>query len=226
MRIVKLESQRSWIDELSDDTRNALLSVTRVDSYDEGELIFRRGEQLSGIYTVKSGCVEMRRSLFPNEQLIVGLVRPRGSLGLIGTFSKHGAVNTAIAREPSLIKVLPKNNLIQIGREYPELFPKLFDEIGDLFALAMGWIDFSFSATAKTKLLWSLKHLTRFAPTNTNGIVTLDLSQQELADSLGLSRQATNRELKRLEAKQIVEIEYGKLFVNQTKIRELEPENL
>ena len=206
--------KQSWIDALPLDAQHDILSAAEVKTYKKGEIVYRRGTKLWGVYTVKSGRLEALRNAFENDKFINRIVYPGESLGLTGLFSKEGGVNTIIALEDAELLYIPKPVLMEFVGKYPIIFEKVLETVGEFISRAVSWIDFSLTASAAEKVQWNLLHLSQFSPVEPDGYISIAISQQEFARMLGLSRQVVNTELNRLVAQGMIEAKYGTLRMN------------
>lgn len=218
--MVTSSEKQSWVDTLPVIAQREILDAAEIQTYQAGETVYRRGAKLWGAYTVQSGRFKAMRGSFDTDKFINRIVYPGESLGLAGTFSRSGAVNTIIAADDASLHYLPKTALLEIGARHPIVFERIIEEVGALVSRALGWIDFSLTATAPEKILWNLSHLSQFSQADPEGFISIDISQQEFARMLGLSRQIVNTELKRLVAENIVEMKYGTLRINEQNLRQ------
>ena len=216
--------KRSWIDDLPLQAQQDLLAAAETKSYKKGEIVYRRGTKLFGVYTVQSGRLEALRAAFENDKFILRIVYPGESLGLTSLFSKEGGYNTMIALEDAELIYIPKAVLMEFVGKYPIIFEKVMEAVGEFISRAIGWIDFSLSATAAEKVRWNLVHLSQFSQADPDGSISISISQQEFARMIGLSRQVVNAELNRLVAKNIVEMRYGALRLNASALQSMRDE--
>lgn len=113
---------------LSDEERSKVFKRLEIGIYEKGEYIFKKGDQPSHIYIVKSGTID----LFISDQDIViekETLTAGGCFGVAALMAMATHMGTAIAREESEILVLSRQSLLELGHEDIRLFAFLMMNI-------------------------------------------------------------------------------------------------
>jgi CRP-like cAMP-binding protein len=113
---------------LSDDQSSKVFKKLEIGIYEKGEYIFRKGDQPSHIYIVKSGKID----LFISDQDIViekETLTAGGCFGVAALMAMETHMGTAIAREDSEILVMSRQSLLELGHEDIRLFALLMMNI-------------------------------------------------------------------------------------------------
>jgi CRP-like cAMP-binding protein len=126
--VISILSQIAIWGGLSDDQRSKVFKKLEIGIYEKGEYIFRKGDQPSHIYIVKSGKID----LFISDQDIViekETLTAGGCFGVAALMAMETHMGTAIAREDSEILVMSRQSLLELGHEDIRLFALLMMNI-------------------------------------------------------------------------------------------------
>jgi CRP/FNR family transcriptional regulator, cyclic AMP receptor protein len=113
---------------MSDEQRSKVFKRLEVGFFKKGEYIFRKGDQPSHIYIVKSGEID----LFISDRDVViakETLRAGGCFGVASLMAMETHMGTAIAREDSEILVLSRQSVLALRHEDIHLFALLMMNI-------------------------------------------------------------------------------------------------
>lgn len=193
----------------------ALQDAMHFRTYPKGTRLFWEGEQAGKLFYIRSGRVKLIQSNAEGKDLIVSVLNPGDLIAeLGGGEAKYGA--SAEVMSSAEIGVLDKEELGSVIAEHPDLAVKLMD-----------WVSLSQRAV-QAKLKDLLMHgkagalasiLIRLA--NSCGIPEADgsvriewkLTNGELGDMIGATRESVNRMLGEWKAEGILEVVDGKLRI-------------
>ena len=167
---------------------------------DRAKTVLLEGAPSSHLYTVLSGWAFRYKMLEDGRRQILNYVLPGDLLGLQGTLM--GQMQHSIeAMTPLRLCVFDKNRLIQLFNNHPELALDITwiasreECILDEHLLSIG----RRSALERAAYLIAFLHKKARVVTPPDGPVLLPLTQQHLADTLGLSIVHTNKTLRKLQ---------------------------
>jgi len=126
--VISILSQIAIWGGLSDDQRSKVFKKLEIGIYEKGEYIFRKGDQPSHIYIVKSGKIDLfisdQDTVIAKETLTAG-----GCFGVAALMAMATHMGTTIAREDSEILVLSRQSLLELRHEDIHLFALLMMNI-------------------------------------------------------------------------------------------------
>ncbi|XHR28336.1 MAG: Crp/Fnr family transcriptional regulator [Chthoniobacteraceae bacterium] len=122
--VTSILSKISLFGGVTDAQRNDLLARLDYATFQEGEYVFRAGDEPTHIYIVKQGKVEVRLSADEVEvekiELSVG-----ACFGAVSLMSMHKHTSSALVTEPCEIVALSRHALIGLQQQHITLFALL-----------------------------------------------------------------------------------------------------
>ena len=189
----------------------------------QGEVLFEQGDTGDALYAITEGALEFSILSAAGRKLTLDLMRPGAVFGEIALFDPGTRTATVTATEPSRLRRLRNRDILNQIQKYPDL-------AGDLLRLAgqrMRWMNAQLNEQVflpmPVRLARKLLYLT---PEAGNG--RLGLSQSELAEFVGATREAVSKTLSNWKRNGIIEINRGALQILDRKALGLlaEPELL
>jgi CRP/FNR family transcriptional regulator len=170
-------------------------------SFAPGTVLFLAGSQPRGWFIVLDGMVRVVRGSGPRQHVVHTETRG-GTLGEVPLFG--GAVHpaTGIAAEPTRCALITRSALEGAIAECPEIAflinRRLALRVRDLVAR----LDERVSRSVRDRLIAFLLERARSA---TRPIVSVGMTQQQLAEELGTVREVVSREMRRLAREQLIQ---------------------
>jgi CRP/FNR family transcriptional regulator, dissimilatory nitrate respiration regulator len=115
-----------------------------------------------------------------------------------------------IANEPSRILFIPKDSLIKIFRDYPEILKNFLDDISNRAQFLTRKIRFLTFKTIREKLA---HYLIGLSQQQKNNIVQIPVNQTKLADFFGVARPSLSRVLGDLEKEGFIKIDRNRIDI-------------
>ena len=186
------------------DELHELLALLQEDHYPAGATVYSLGQAPTRIHIVRSGAVELSRTL-RTGRVVIEVLRPGDVFGDISLFLRMKVPWDAVAIEDTLILSFDSLSLHRLLEQRPRL--------------AWRWLH---SVSARVAEFWFrvvellaggleaqvAQVLVRRAE---DGVV--HLSQSLLAELVGSQRTSVNRVLKRLEAQGLIKVGYGQVEI-------------
>lgn len=189
--------------------RAALEQRAPLRRYAEGALIQSRGEQADGFYLIERGSVAVGQIFANGDFRSVALLGPGDSWGELAMFTQNPRVVDAIAREASAVRYISEAAFSRVLNANPhimrELLSALSFQLQELLAIVAGIR----RGSARPRIAAMLASMSRDRALPAQ----VALTQQELAELLGLTRATVNAVLGELEQAGLVERGYGMLNV-------------
>jgi CRP/FNR family transcriptional regulator len=173
-----------------------LSRMSELRAYQDGDIVFSKGEKLQGVFVVAKGSLKIFQSAAKEKIQVLDLLKPGQCIGDAQIFSDGVAASTAVARGDAECWLIPRDALrkaIKGSQVISEAMLKhLSKKVLHLVPLVETLSLHSVSERAAKMLLDRLK-----TKPDRNFVEFLE-TQDELARYLGSSREAFNRALRSL----------------------------
>lgn len=213
--------QGEWFAGLPAALQDLILDRSILRNYARGQAIQVEDAPAPGLVAVLDGQVALLRRVGDGEEALIHVGGPGFWFGEIAVhFDK--AVVTGIAQASVRTLVLPKGEFDRIVEDEPRYFAAFAHTVFERFRIMLRYYAESVRLSPDYRLrlrLASLADLRRGEKATPGRTVLLDLSQAELAEIVGLSRQRLNSRLKALEKQ-------GWIELSPRRIRVLDPNGL
>ncbi|ACK72116.1 transcriptional regulator, Crp/Fnr family [Gloeothece citriformis PCC 7424] len=179
-----------------DNLPSTLRNVVVLRYLKQQQKLFRRGEQATAVFIVKTGRLKILRPTDSGKNLLQETVTKGHILAenaLIEDFYPY----TAIAEVPSQVIAYPKQVLLFSFREYPELAQEFIILLSQKIQNLQHRLEWRNIRAAQERVLVYLNHLAQHNHQSTLAI--LDYPLKEVAAELGLTPETLSRALTRLE---------------------------
>jgi CRP/FNR family transcriptional regulator, cyclic AMP receptor protein len=186
-----------------------------------GQVIFHEGEPGDSLYIVLAGKVKLGRRSVDGRENLVALMGPSDQFGELSLFDPGPRTTTAIAVTDSRLARMSKEALRQWITERPEIAERLLRVLARRLRRTNNMLaDLIFTDVPGRVAKQLLQLASRFGSMEGGQLrVTHDLTQEELAQLVGASRETVNKALAdfatrgwlRLEGKGVVILERDRL---------------
>lgn len=194
--------------------------ITNIKKYKKDEIIFFEGEKGNYIYIIKKGKVKMLKMNQDGDEQILNIFKKNDILAEVIVFDKENYPATAIALNEVELFVIDSDKLSKIFLDYPQITVKIMKVMSGRLRRAQQNIrDFGLK-DSKSRLASLLYHLAEKhgKESGENEIsFSLFLTQQELANMIGTTRETVSRTLKNIEKKDIITTSRKKIVINDMK---------
>lgn len=205
---------RSQLDRLDQAMRSAL--------YPKGAVIFFEGDMPRGIYCLCSGRVKLLRSSEDGKATIVRIADPGDILGAVPILANKPHDVTAEALEPCLLKHMAKDDFLRFLKENNAISLRLAEKLScELYRAYARVVDMGCKVAAMTRLARLLHELSNtHGEKSARGIrIKVLLSQEEIAQLIGTSRETASRLLAELARSGIIAIKSRSILIlNRTDL--------
>ena len=196
-------------------------------------VLFVEGHAARGVYVLCTGSAKVSICSADGKKLIMRIARPGDVLGLYAGLTGRPFEATAEMLEPGRVSFVSRQDLLELigkqdafGLGLVQLFSEQFSEFVDHTRMLL----LSESATEKLARL-ILKWSRDFGELTTGGIrLQILLTQEEIAQIIGASRETVTRLFSVLKREQIIGIHGGAMLIRNraalASLAQLSPENL
>ncbi len=199
---------------LTDEQTAALLSMVTEVRLARGEVLFRTGEDDHRLFVIDEGKVKLGRTASDGRENLLSVLGPGEMFGELSWFDPGPRTLTATAVSPTSLATLEHEDLRVWMGQSPEVAPPLLQALARRLRRTNTVVaDLVFSDVSGRVAKTLLDLASRFGHPSERGVrVTHDLSQEELAQLVGASRETVNKALAdfatrgwiRLEARAVV----------------------
>jgi CRP/FNR family transcriptional regulator, cyclic AMP receptor protein len=191
--------------------RIAELAVRR--AYRSGEVVFSQGDPGDALYAVVSGKIRISAGAADGREIFLNIMEPGDTFGEIALLD--GGTRTASATatiESELVSIRREHFLALLERE-SRVALELLRLCGERLRWTSGLVEDAALLDAPARLAKRLLSLAQMHGQQKGNRVTLRISQEELANFLGVSRQVVNQYLQGWKGRGWVDIGRGSVTV-------------
>jgi len=206
---------------LEDDSATALASAMGTIRLKKGEVLFHEGDSEDRLYVVVSGKIKLGRSGSAGRENLLAVLGPGQMFGELSVFDPGPRSTTATAVTACEIRTLEHEELMGWLTGRPEVAQGLLGQMAARLRRANDVVaDLVFSDVPGRVAKQLLELAKRFGEPGADGVhVHHDLTQEELAQLVGASRETVNKALAdfaargwlRLEARAVVILDQERL---------------
>ncbi|HSV67088.1 MAG TPA: Crp/Fnr family transcriptional regulator [Mycobacteriales bacterium] len=162
-----------------------------------GQVVFHEGEPGDSLYIVLAGKVKLGRRSVDGRENLVALMGPSDQFGELSMFDPGPRTTTAVAVVDSRLARMPKQALRQWITDRPEIAEKLLRVLARRLRRTNNMLaDLIFTDVPGRVAKQLLQLAQRFGAVEGGYLrVTHDLTQEELAQLVGASRETVNKAL-------------------------------
>lgn len=221
MSYSELISQVPLFSSLGSDDLERLSASLRPRRYERGEIIFHQGDVGTDLYIIREGEVTIRLSSPDGRELSLALLRRGAAFGELALLDDAPRSTDAVAREETALLTLSRAEFQRFLNERPQVVPALLAELSRLVRRVTQTVHDANFLDARARLARVLLDLAQTqGQSGTEGVaLTSRLTQTELANLAGLTRESTNRWLRFYAREGLLSYEEGHITL-------LEPDNL
>jgi len=201
----------SLFGQLGVDALNRLASYSHTKSVSAGTTIFKKGDPGTSLFAVLSGTVRISNQSSDGKDAVLNMITAGGICGEIALLDGQPRTADAFAVSNCELMFIDRRDFVPLVTQSPEIALKLIEILcGRIRRTSEQVEDMTFldlpGRLAKT-LLW-LSAQSGSSPTR-----KVSITQREIGQIIGMSRESTNKQLREWEDKKWVKLERGGLVV-------------
>jgi CRP-like cAMP-binding protein len=191
--------------------RIAALAVQR--AWRRGEILFRSGDPGDALYGVVTGRIRISTGNADGREIFLNIMEPGDTFGEIALLDGGTRTATATAIEASELVSIRRAPLFELLEREPKSALELLRLCGERLRWTSGLLEDAAFLDAPARLAKRLLSLGELHGEKAGGGYRIRISQEELANFLGVSRQAVNEQLQDWKARGWVELGRGSVTV-------------
>ncbi|MCC5858135.1 MAG: Crp/Fnr family transcriptional regulator [Ectothiorhodospiraceae bacterium] len=206
----------NWRAELSDAARAALdAHVARV-SLGPGEYLYRYGDPAETGFQILRGRIAVNSLSRTGRELLLGELGPGDCLGDLGLVRAGVRVNHAQAISASEVTVLHRSAFQHVADAFPEILVTMNRMLADRFQILFALIQDACLLSLYDRLGRILIRLSLSGRARRTGEATVrigDCPHEMLGNMVGAVRQSVSRELKKMQVRGLIRVEYRSVVI-------------
>ena len=206
-----------WFRQLSPALQDSLLAAARPLSLAAGERLFQRGDAPCGIYAVLSGAVRIGAVSAEGKEALLTLIEAPHWFGEICLFDGQPRTHDAFAEGATTLLRVPQATLLGLLDQQPAYWREFALLMSHKLRLAFVALEQQSLMGAAPRVAYRLLQIAAGYGEVDGARRVLQLSQEQLALMLSLSRQTTNQILKSLQQEGAVRLGYGEIEILDTR---------
>jgi CRP/FNR family transcriptional regulator len=201
-------SKLTFFNKLSSEEMEQVNRVAIERHYPKGATIFLEGEESDGFYIVVSGLVKIIKLHGDGREKTLDLIREGEVLGEMTIVGSNLRSATAIVVKQTNMIVFPGKSFQNLMADMPVLAANIIEILSERLRSANSQIEALSFLNARSRVIYNLIHLVREQNTAGEGKTAIipRLSQSEMANLCGVSRQVVNKVLNELRLGRFIEI--------------------
>lgn len=209
----------NWRKRLSQAALEDLNELLTIKKYSKDQFIYSLGETSYSGFQIVSGRVNICTYSKEGDELILSNLHPGDCVGDIGLITGHCRINYAVACEECLLNVLNRDHFESLCLKHPEISVSINKLLCHRLQMAFEMLEDSYLLPLYQRLAKVLIRLTlSHGKAETDDIIVVNnVSQETLGLMAGATRQSIARELKKMEADDLLTLKYNKLTVPNLK---------
>jgi CRP/FNR family transcriptional regulator, cyclic AMP receptor protein len=189
-------------------------AMTRTTKRHRGEWIFVLGDAANNIYFLREGRVKITTFREDGHELVHKILGPGEIFGDVSTILGIARTTSAQVLEASLLFEVRRQDFESLLISYPEMSLKLLKSVGLRLKKAEAQLLNVVCNDVSTRVREALIDLVTLEPSaRSDQPVRIGITQQDLANLIGASRQQTWQVLKELEDSSVLRLTYRSILV-------------
>jgi CRP-like cAMP-binding protein len=205
--LIKLIEGVPLFQELGPESIGALASVSHLRTIPKGKILFQQGDPANAFFVVQSGNILLTLSMLDGRELVINEMHVGDCFGELALLTGQPRSTGAVANEPSKVIWIPRQRFLRELESEPQLMRQVLQTTAKRLQVsssregALAFLD------ASARLANTLLQL--YAQSGEEG--EIEISQEELGQRVGLSRQTVAKSLGEWRRKGWVVTKRGKI---------------
>src|SRR5215469_17025332 len=195
--------------------------------YAAGEIVFSEGEPCSGLYVVEAGHIRIFKSSSGGREHVLSVDGPGSSVAELPVFDGGNYPASVAAIDEATLLFISKQDFQALCLAHPQVSLKVLRVVGARLRRLIGIIEELSFTTVRHRLVSFLLRQAQREGRRTNGGIEIELpsSNQEFAAQIGTVRELVSRNLSRLQAEGIIDIDGRNVIIRDLKALQNETKN-
>jgi CRP-like cAMP-binding protein len=194
---------------------NRLVSFMRVERYPARRVLVRKGDPGTSMMVVLEGRVQICTRSEEGREFVVNIINPGEVFGEIALLDGSDRTADAVTMDPCELMILERRDFMPFLRDHPDACLRLLELLCQKLRWTTGVLEAALFLEGPSRLARVLVHLASlYGHRADQGIeLRIRLSQQQLANMVGMSRESINKQLGQWRDDGFVAIEEGRITI-------------
>lgn len=207
--------------DLAPEALDQLCRYARRTSLKRGATLFSKGDPGDSLFAMISGTVKISISSSEGRNAILNLIGAGEMVGEIAVLAGRGRTADAIANTDCEILVIDRRDFLPFVRSQPALAMKFIELLSERLRHTSEQVEQLILLNLPGRLARALLGLTEGRKLD-SGSRTIAITQQEIGEMVGMTRESINKQLRAWAARKWVRLEHGTIVVlDANSLREL-----
>jgi len=200
---------------LSDSDLTDLVGSLRLKHLKQGQTLFWKGDEGTALYIVKNGTIKIVLPSIEGEEIIVTMFSEGDFFGEMALLDGEPRSADAVAIEPSEVFILSRNNFLAFLQSNINAVESILSLLSKRLRRTDGMLEDTCFLNVSARLIKKLIELAKSHGQQKDNKILIDLSltQKELGDMVGATRESINKELKSLREQGLIIIEGSRIQI-------------
>jgi len=204
---------------LNDEELAEITAITTMRQFPKGRVIINEGEHSDSLYAIVAGKVKVLVSEEDGKEIILSILGPGEFFGELSLIDNQPRSATVVTMESSTFNVISQADFMRILSTSPKIAKTILQAMAkrlrdaDRKISSLALLDV-YGRVARTLLELAQKEGDKM-------VVRQNLSQQDIANMVGASREMVNRILKDLALGGYIQVESKQIIINEQLPRSL-----
>ncbi|WP_052120818.1 Crp/Fnr family transcriptional regulator [Inquilinus limosus] len=215
----RLLSETPFFTAFSPAQRDALAARLVERSHEDGDTIFLRGDESTSLMIVVSGRVALRLTSPQGREILLAILEPGEIFGEMSLLDGRGRSADAVAFGPCRLLILERRDMLPVLLDSPDACIRLLELLSNRLRRTSDQLEgvaLMALPSRLARLLLTLSEAHGSRGKNGEMLLPLDLSQRDLGQLIGASREKVNLQLGRWSADGLLRREDGAMVICDT----------
>ncbi|MEM7170752.1 MAG: Crp/Fnr family transcriptional regulator [Pseudomonadota bacterium] len=198
---------------IDENALDRLLGPARWFAAQPGQTIFQKDDPGSDLYIILSGTVKIVTYSQDGKEVILNLMEKGAILGEIAFLDGGERTASAVAQDNCQLAAIPRSSFHELMRSHPAVIVPLVEVLcARLRWISEAYEDILFHSLPQRLARKLLILADQSGASQDNGVVKI--SQLDLANTLGVSREKINRQLNAWQSRQVLSLKRGSIILH------------
>ncbi|MFQ5973897.1 MAG: Crp/Fnr family transcriptional regulator [Alphaproteobacteria bacterium] len=208
-------AENHLLSQLQPEELEEVRQFSRVVAFDRDEVIFSKGDDGDSLFVILDGRIGIRTVSESGKQLFLNILEQGEVLGEIGLLDGRERTAGAMAMEPSRLLKIDRTDFIPFLERHPKLGLRLMSVLCERLRWTSEIIESTIFLDIPRRLAKRLLALAEDhgGPEDKGTKVSIGLSQEDLANMLGATRESVNKVLRSLQRQGVIRYDRDNIVI-------------
>ncbi|MDB5984211.1 MAG: cAMP-binding domain of or a regulatory subunit of cAMP-dependent protein kinase [Pseudomonas sp.] len=202
-----------WFSNLPAHLQDSLMAAARLRRLTPGKPLFRRGDPPCGLYAVLEGAIRIGSVSEQGKQTLLTRIELPYWFGEVSLFDGLPRTHDAFSESHTILLQVPQAALTSLLEKEPQYWRHFALLMSQKLRLTFVYLEQQTLLPAPARVACRLLLIAEGYGEINHSRRVIEVSQEQLAQMLSMSRQTTNKILKDLEAQGVLDISYGEIKI-------------